>query len=140
MMRLASYKGTRPGLSGLFNVATRWWLGGPYSHTELIFSDGACASSSFLDGGVRFKRIEFDPEHWDIIDCLGDEDAARAWFDAHEGDGYDVLGLIGFVWRRSTHERGKWFCNEAIGAALGIPDPWRFEPVTFPILISQRVK
>ena len=139
-MKIASYKGTRSGLAGAFNIATRWWLDGPYSHTELIFSDGVCASSSFLHGGVRFKRIEFDPEHWDIIDCPGDEAAARAWFEAHEGEPFDVLGLAGFIGPRGMQDQWKWFCSESIGAALGIPDPWRFDPVAFPILIAQRVK
>lgn len=36
-MLLASYTGTRPGLQGLANRAIRVRLGGPYSHTELVF-------------------------------------------------------------------------------------------------------
>ena len=29
----------------------------PYSHCEMVFSDGICASASLRDGGVRFKYI-----------------------------------------------------------------------------------
>lgn len=136
-MKLASYKGTRPGLQGLFNRAVRWWLGGRYSHTELVFSDGVCASSSWLDGGVRFKLIKFDPAHWDIIDVDGDESRARQWFCDHVGDGFDLLGLFGFVWRRGTQDRSKSYCTEAIAAATGFPDPFRFDPCNFPCIFKR---
>ena len=139
-MKLASYKGTRPGFPGLFNVATRAWLHGPYSHTELVFSDGMCASSSFLDGGVRFKRIDLDPAKWDLVDCPGDEAYARAWFKKHDGEPFDVLGLIGFVGPRGLQNQWKWFCSESIGAALQIPQPWRLDTCVLPIVVQQRVK
>lgn len=67
-MKLALYKSTRPGLPGLYNRLVRWWTDSEYSHCELVFSDGMCGSSSWLDGGVRLKRIELDPDHWDVID------------------------------------------------------------------------
>jgi hypothetical protein len=46
------------------------------------------------------------------------------------GDRYDVLGLLGFVWRRQTGTQSKWFCSEAVAAMLGFPEPWRFDPMT----------
>jgi hypothetical protein len=128
-MKIAFYKGTRPGLAAIYSIGVRKWTQSKYSHCELIFNDGVAASSSFSDGGVRFKEIEFDPEHWDIFDLPDALEAnARKWFKDHEGDKYDVLGnvrfVIGFV---RSHER-KWFCSEAMGAALGIQDPWRYSP------------
>lgn len=137
-MRLASYKGTRPGLPGLFNALVRWWCDGPYSHNELIFSDGVCASSANLDGGLRFKVFEPDPAKWDVIDIEGDEAKAREWFANHDMDGYDLLGLFGFVWRRGVQDKDKWFCSEAIAEALGIEDSWRFDPCQLPIVLQQR--
>jgi hypothetical protein len=127
-VKIALYKSTRPGLSGLFNILTRWWIAGPYSHCELIFSDGMAASSSFLDKGVRFKQIDFDPARWDFITVDGDEAAARAWFEIHEGQGYDLLGLIGFMVRPITGQKHKWVCSEAVMAALGYEEAWRFDP------------
>lgn len=129
-MKIAFYKGTRPGLSGLFNIVTRFWLAGPYSHCELIFSDGMSASSSFLDGGVRFKKIDYDPRRWDIytLDIPAGEIAARNWFLQHEGHKYDTLGLAGFLVRPFKGSKRRWFCSEAIMAALGFEEPWRFDP------------
>lgn len=135
-MKLACYKGTRPGLRGLFNVMVRWWLSGPYSHCELVFSDGVCASSSWMDGGVRFKAIDLDPAKWDIFDINGDEQAARQWFEQHAGQPYDVLGLLGFVWRRGTQERGKWTCGEAVAASLGKRDPHRVDPCIITLIVA----
>lgn len=128
-MKAAFYKGTRPGIAGLYNRLVRWWRKGPYSHVELVFSDGISASSSFEDGGVRFKQIDFDPDNWDLIELPGyDEPAARAWFEQHEGEPYDVLGNIGFLWRPISGMRWMQFCSEAFLSALGFHDTWRFCP------------
>ena len=169
-MKLACYKGKRGGTAGFFDAAVRWWTRGPYSHVELVFSDGMSASSSMRDGGVRFKEIEYHPDRWDFIELNVDEEyvlasilkrlkqdeeqlrriadelaqafiahrlnhgfdeaLARAWFTANEGARYDWLGLFGFVWRPGNGKGRRWFCSEAIAAALGMKDPWRFCPNT----------
>ncbi len=130
-LQVAFYKGR----TRLFNRAVSWWERGPYSHCELVtahLNAGAlCWSSSFTDGGVRLKVIALDPDHWDLVDVRASaqqEAAAIAWFKAHEGQPYDLRGLLGMVWRPAGHDKERWYCNEAIGAALGVPDPWRFEP------------
>jgi len=134
-MQLAFYKGR----TRLFNRFVCWWTAGPYSHVEAMFEsclfehaqEHLCASSSFLDGGVRFKRIVLDPAKWDILDVptlSGSQ--SRQWFNTHTGHPYDVLGLL------STscpirHSRLAWFCNEAIGASAGLQEAWRFNPNSF---------
>ena len=125
-MKLAFYKGR----TRLFDRAVQWWTRGPYSHVELVFSDGIAASSSVRDGGVRLKRIEWKPERWDFVDAIGDEGAARRWFEAHVGQRYDYLGLFGFLWRPNGGANRRWFCSEAVAAALGMTDAWRFCPNT----------
>lgn len=128
-MRLALYTATRPGIQGVYSHLVRSVDGGIYSHCELVFSDGMSASASFIDGGVRFKRIDYDPEHWDFIDlpaCL--ESAARQWFIDHEGARYDLLGNLKFVIWLIPQSESRWFCSEAIAAALGMPEPWRYGP------------
>jgi hypothetical protein len=125
-MKVAFYKGKKR----LFNKLVSWWTRGPYSHCELVFSDGESASSSFMDGGVRYKRILFNHDLWDFIE-LGpqfDEQKAREWFDKHDGAQYDVMGLVGFVFRRVGDDKKKYFCNEAVLAALGFLESWRFDP------------
>ena len=128
-MRAAFYKATRPGLQGLYSHAVQWVDRGPYSHCDLVFSDGMSASASWIDGGVRFKCIDYDPDHWDFIDLPDHlEAAARDWFEAHEGEPYDLPGNLRFVlpWIADS-ERG-WFCSEAFGAALCWQEPWRHGP------------
>lgn len=127
-MKVAFYKATRPGLQGLYSRAARFVDRGPYSHAELIFSDGMSASASYIDGGVRFKKIAYDPAHWDFVDVAGDEAAAMAWFIGHNGASYDLIGNLSFVFPLIPHSQRKWFCSEAIAAALGIPEPHRLGP------------
>lgn len=129
-MRLAFYRGRPKGLAGLFDALVRWWTRGAYSHVELVLGDGTCWSSSSRDGGVRAKAIDLASGNWDLVAITGDEAAAQAWFAAHAGAGYDYLGLFGFVWRPGTGDNRRWFCSEAIAAALGYRDPWRFCPNT----------
>ena len=129
-MKVAFYKGR----TRLFNRLVSWWLNGPYSHAELILdtnADGyaACASSSFLDGGVRLKYMRLDPEHWDIVDVQGDKATAWAWLKEHDGDQYDTFGLLGLVWRRGNGNPEKVWCSESVAAMLGMPEPWRFDPM-----------
>lgn len=128
-MKIALYKGTRPGLPGMYNRLVRFWERGKYSHCEIVFSDGWSASSSFMDGGVRFKRIEFDPSRWDFIDLPDSlETAARKWFVEHEGKAYDYWGNIRFMFGWLPDSKDKYFCSEAVVAALGLNDPWRYGP------------
>ncbi len=130
-MRAAFYKGTRPGLAGVYNRLVRWWTRSPYSHVELILTGGWCGSASFMDGGVKLRVIDFDPARWDFIDLPAPlEPAALAWFDEHRDEKYDVLGNLHFIVRRVAHDQQRWFCSEAIAAALGMHDPWRYDPAT----------
>jgi hypothetical protein len=129
-MKIAFYKGTRPFPQSLFNQGVRWWTGGIYSHCELVFSDNISASSSFIDHGVRFKKIEYD-DCWDFLDLKDfDELSARCWFQIHVYEKYDLLNLLGFIWRRKDGSSKKWTCSEACASALKIHEPWRYDPNT----------
>ncbi len=128
-MKVALYKGTQPGIPGLYNRIVRWWEPGQYSHCELVFSDGMAASSSFMDGGVRFKLIEFDPERWNFIELPAHlEFNAHYWFSIHAGEGYDLIGNFRFLFDFLRNRNGKWFCSEAVGEALGMVEAWRLGP------------
>lgn len=136
-MRAALYKGTHPGWPGVYNRLIRWWTRSPYSHVELIFSDGIAASSSYMDGGVRFKKIDFDPALWDFIDLPGHlEPAARQWFVDHAGQPYDLMGNVHFVISPIGDDKRKWFCSEACAAALGFPEPGRYDPACLFTVLS----
>lgn len=136
-MKAAFYKGTRPGLSGIYNRLVRWWTKSPYSHVELVVSTGRAWSSSFEDGGVRSKLIDLDPAKWDVVDLPAHlEQAAVDWFKEHRGAGYDLVGNLQFVLAVFSDSRKRWFCSEAVAAALGIPDPWRYDPGTLASAIT----
>ena len=128
-MRVAFYKGTRPGIAGIYNRLVRWWCQGQYSHCELIFADGVAASASFADGGVRFKAIDFDPANWDFVDVPhANEAAARDWFSLREGASYDLVGNLRFIVSPLPDDPNRYFCSESVMAALGFAHPWRFCP------------
>lgn len=128
VVRAAFYRGTRPGIAGFYNIAVRAVTKGIYSHCELVFSDGQCASSSFLDNGVRFKRIDFDPEHWDFVELPDELEAgAREWFEKHNHQRYDILGNIRFILWPIAEEKDKWFCSEAMAKSFGLMQAWRYD-------------
>lgn len=128
-MKLALYKGR----TRLFDRAVQWWTRAPYSHCELVFwtdelGRSECASSSFLDKGVRVKWIKLDPANWDLVDLeWADANAARSRVHASLGRKYDLLGLLGFVWP-FRNSRSRLFCSEAVAEWLGLDEPWRYSP------------
>lgn len=124
------YKAIRPGLAGIYSHGVRLVTKSIYSHCEIQFTDGWSASASYIDGGVRYKKIDYDSEHWDCIELPAKmfEANARKWFDIHEGQPYDLLGNLHFLISVVGDSNDDWFCSEAVGAALGLPNPWRFDP------------
>lgn len=132
-LSVAFYKGTRPGVSGLYNRLGRYLDRGPYSHCETVFSNGISGSSSYIDKGVRFKHIGFSSVGcWDFLpipDPLGQiEAAAWSWMAAHEGMPYDVWGNLRFASNFARDEADKWFCSETTMGMFNQPDPYRWGP------------
>lgn len=127
-VRLALYKGQGTWANALI----RWWTGSQYSHCELVIG-GVAHSSSVRDGGVRAKVIEFDADHWDLIDLPWAESSrVLEHFSRTNGKPYGWLDLLkSQVFRRpSSDDRGD-FCNEWCAAALGIPNPRDYSPGSF---------
>ncbi|MDA8428189.1 MAG: hypothetical protein M0T70_02935 [Geobacteraceae bacterium] len=117
-MRIAFYKYHTPGVMGLFARFTRFITGGPYSHCELIFSDGQAFSASIQDGGTRYKRIDFDPAKWDIMEIASQQSRARAFCDEEKGCKYDFIGICRFIFPWAKESKTRWFCSEVCTAAL----------------------
>lgn len=148
LLQIAFYKGQRGGWRGLFDAVVRWWTGGPYSHCELVLGynpDGSalCASASKQDGGVRVKALQLLPERWDCYNCHVRPQqwrAAERFFKLNAGAPYDTLGLFGFVLRRGLEQRGKWFCSEAVAAALGMHQAWRYDPNTLAAIVQSQAR
>lgn len=132
-MNIAFYKDN----TKLFNRFISWWTNGPYSHCEAMVSENKWASSSVEDGGVRFKTMVLNPAKWDVIDVPGvDLEEIKSWFNSHLGDSYDLLGLLS-IFSPVSEDKNKEFCSEAIAAAMGIRDPWRFDPNRLAIVCEQ---
>lgn len=130
-MRIAFYKGRKR----LFNRLVSWWTNGPYSHVECLLMEGQdgkflCGGSSMMDGGVRMKLMPLIPDHWDIIEIPNHSVPVIEWFKIHDHEAYDTLGLFGFIGRRGTQWQSKWFCSEAVAAALDFKEPYRYDPNT----------
>lgn len=139
-MKLAMYKGP-PGDTAhrLSHWFTCLWTRSRYSHCELAFyqSPGGkhlCASSSARDGGVRFKYIDLASGHWDVFDLPQQpvtDGVARAWFNTQSDAraSYDWFGLLWFVLPvKAFNNPRRYFCSEAIAAALGLPKPHKYHP------------
>lgn len=143
-MQVAFYKSTRSGLTGIYNKLIRCIDKGLYSHVEIVFSDGTCASASFMDKGVRFKQIFLDPTKWDVLDISwANETEARKWFENNEGKPYDLLGNIRFLFGFVGHSESSSFCSEAVAEAIGFKDGWRLSPnglYDMIVLINKQVK
>lgn len=92
-----------------------------YSHCEIVFSDGICASSSSRDGGVRFKQINLN-DHWDVfnLDINIDENAVKYWFSMHEDDTYDWPGAIGSLFKINVSSENKKYCSFACATVLSL--------------------
>lgn len=138
-MKLAFYKGK----GTLFDRAVQWWTSSPYSHCEIVLDvdtgkvENLCASSSFRDKGVRIKLIDLTTGRWDLVDIpWADEEAVTDWFLLHSGEGYDTIGLLGFVIPfRDISD--KWFCSEACVEALGFSSSETIDPGMLNVIASR---
>lgn len=82
-------------------------------------------------GGVRFKRVVLNPDHWDVRRLASNQALnAAEWFKDHQGELYDWQLILGFVSWVFPHKASRWTCSEASAAAQGVPksDAWRFDP------------
>ncbi|UGQ45074.1 hypothetical protein [Massilia endophytica] len=79
-------------------------------------------------GGVRFKRIQLDPDKWDLLDLQRDARQAARWFVENEGMPYDWQLILGFIAWFIHEDEGRVTCSEACASAGGHPDSWRFDP------------
>jgi len=132
---LASYKATHDGVQGLINIGIRTLDRALYSHSEICVgnpfeSEVDCYSSSGIDGGVRCKRMQLNPDKWDIVHL--------PWvslitvlncYEEAKGRKYDYFGVARFALPFATREHpDRDFCSEYGARVAGIDDPWRFSP------------
>lgn len=108
-----------------------------YSHVEVQFSDGMSFSSSPRDGGCRFKQIEYNPEHWDIVEVEihpQKEIMIRNHCISKAGYKYDYIGALTSILPFCIQKNKKYFCSEIVAnilnehGVLHIGDGCRYSP------------
>lgn len=106
----------------LFAGLIRWWTGSPYSHCEIVFSDGVMFSSHLADKGTRYVQGVIRPDFWDglwIPTTLEDEIRIRRWCDSELYCRYDWKGIFLSQFLKLQREHpDKWFCSEICAAIV----------------------
>jgi len=125
-MKVAFHKGGNM----IGDKLVKWWDAGPYSHCEVVFSNGLWASASFMDDmKVRGKFINPGENTWDYLTLPAHyEEPARKFFNATEGVKYDLFGQVRFVLAPLRGQGDKYWCSEWVAEALGLKEPWRYGP------------
>lgn len=141
-IKVALYKHKTPGwgLYATFDRLSRFvggkpkdgkWKNGLYSHSEIVIKDSRdqwkSHSSSFRDGGVRGKYIEFKKGRWDFITLEVTKeqlDYITFVFRVFDGHKYDWPALGVFLFGRSWPiQIPCWFfCSDICAIALQLPD------------------
>lgn len=84
-------------------------------------------------GGVRLKRIYFDPDKWDITPIKCDPIKAFNVFKEFEGAPYDWslnLGFLNWPFMILSFNNGKKNCSEMCAQIMGLQEPERFDPAS----------
>lgn len=120
MIRIAFYKAENGKFIDKF---ISFFTNSIYSHCEIVFDDGMCASASQRDGGVRFKQIILS-HNWDVYELVDENSAevVREWFVAHEDNTYDYPGALGSFLKINLSSPMKKFCSQACAIVLGITE------------------
>lgn len=128
-MRLALLKAPLPGIK--HSLAHRLGTAidhSQYSHSNIVFANGQSASA-WSNGGVNIRQVEYDTKIWDFFTLPGNLEArTHGWFAHHAGVGYDHFGVLRFGIPLLKESQNRFFCHEAIAAALGWSEPWRYGP------------
>lgn len=117
----------RAKYGGPLDKTIAWLTWGEYSHVEFQLTKsptGAhpCLSSSWRDGGVRWKRIDVTTGKWTrymicphYLAYPETELEIAEWMLTQENKKYDTLGvlLVPFTfWKNKLFRRARWFCSE----------------------------
>ena len=123
-IKIAFYKGEWE----FVNRIVRWWTKSPYSHAELVLSDGATwiGISPFLKSEVSARKKDgINLNEWEFIEfdiTQEQNDIIMQFYEETKGNRYDWFGMIAsqllspFVLK----QRGHWYCSEWIAYALRI--------------------
>jgi hypothetical protein len=146
-VKLAFYEG-RSFVSRLI----KWVTWGKFSHVAVILDDGRILEAWHNPSAVRWiKHLGEGHEPGTSVELfdlpeLPHLGAAEVLAQASIGAKYDFWGILGFVLRRRTHNRRKWFCSELAATICKVggvdliarTPPWKISPsmlATSPLLV-----
>lgn len=120
-MKVAFYKGKENWIGEII----RWWTKSPYSHCEMILKVNANRTyrmaTSWIGVGITTRDRLINTHDWDFVDVpttRQQDIEIIEWFNKHDGQRYDYMGILGFVIRRKIHTKHRWFCSEACAESL----------------------
>lgn len=116
-MKIAFYKGEGNWTDKLI----RLWTGGNYSHVEIVIGE-LWYTSSWYDGGVVRRKIDYKPENWDFLE-VPDElaDNVIELYHNTKNQKYDLLGILfNEVFPFKMEDKNKWYCSEWVAKGLEI--------------------
>ena len=85
-----------------------------WSHVEFILSDGSTVGARMF-GGVKVRAPLSDFLEKESFEITG---ISEQFIKSYIGNGYDYLGLIGWLFRADWQKPGKWLCSELVADAL----------------------
>lgn len=106
------------------------------THVEACFGFNAAnlahiGSASLRDRGVRAKHAWLTKGNWVGINVpTWDADKSRTFIEDHIGELYDTRGAVATA-LLGAQDENRWFCNEIVGAAVGLVSPHIFGPAQF---------
>jgi hypothetical protein len=108
--------------TSIISKLIRWWTKSPYSHCEIIFSNGQTFSAFIEERKTSMKTKVYSDNSWDIIELPIDKEAeymVYEWCMNEMNCGYDFIGIIfSQIIKLSRESKEKWFCSEVCCAAL----------------------
>lgn len=112
-----------------------WWTNSVYSHCELVIGD-LSYSASAMDGGVRAKHINYDPEKWDFVDLdWVDPETVKQFFLKTDHHKYGWFGLItSQLFNRTVTAENTQFCSQWCADAIGFPTAALYNPNSLKLL------
>ena len=113
-----------------------WWQRSDVSHCEVIVRSVGdvheCPSASWVDRGVRVKRMPAGRQVAHLRDRAGQLGHPAQWWVWHAGARYDWLALFGLVLRPTTKGREhRWYYEEVAADLAGFDEPWRYDVAGF---------
>lgn len=116
-MKVAFYKASGDWTDKLI----RFWTGGNYSHVEIVIGE-LWYTSSWYDGGVVRRKIDYKVENWDFLEVPDDlADNVIELFCTTKSQKYDLLGILfNEIFPFKVEDKNKWYCSEWVAKGLGI--------------------